>query len=183
MLGSMRNAAWCILLVGMAVLTLVGLRGCAKPVAMLHQRPSFDGKITVEGDSLSLSGELVFQRKSQHCQLMRRQPTTLALGRDREGNLFAYEADKYRPLQAEETRELRAVLALVDGTELSEPQRARRESSSSAALAARMPSGMTSPRSTSRERSRSFSIPSPKTFRRRREKGALPTHRNARRRA
>ncbi len=128
MLGSMRNAGhagWCILLVGVGVLTLVGLRGCAKPVAMLHQRPSFDGKITVEGDSLSLSGELVFQRKSQHCQLTRRQPTTLALGRDPEGNLFAYEANKYRPLQAEETRELRAVLALVDGTELSEPQPAK----------------------------------------------------------
>ncbi len=123
MLRSMRNAGhagWCIL--GVGVLTLVGLRGCAKPVAMLHQRPSFDGKITVEGDSLSLSGELVFQRKSQHCQLTRRQPTHLVLGRDPEGNLFAFEADRHRPLQAEETRELRAVLALVDGTELSEPQ-------------------------------------------------------------
>ena len=125
MLGSMRNAAWCILLVGMAVLTLVGLRGCAKPVAMLHQRPFFEGKITVEGDSLSLSRELIFQRESQHCQLTRRQPTTVVLGRDREGNLFAFEAGKPRPLQAEETRELRAVLALVDGTELSEPQPAK----------------------------------------------------------
>ena len=42
------------------------------------------------------------------------------LGRDRNGNLFARQADQYRSLRAEETRQLRGLLALVDGTGLTE---------------------------------------------------------------
>ena len=115
MLRNMRSARWCLL--------LVGLWACsAEPVAMLHQRPSFNGTITVEGDSLALTGELGFDRReSQNCQFTRRHPTTLVLGRDREGRLFAFEG-AHRALQAEETRQLRAVLALVDGTGLTKPQ-------------------------------------------------------------
>jgi len=105
-----------------AVLLAWLLVGCgAEPVPMLHERSSFDGRIILNSDTLSLTGELVFDRQSRYCQLTRRQPTTVALGRNPAGKLFAFEDGKPRPMGAEEQRQLRAVLALVDGKGVTAP--------------------------------------------------------------
>ncbi|MHC4078976.1 MAG: hypothetical protein ACYST0_11120 [Planctomycetota bacterium] len=98
------------------VLLLAGCSG--EPVRALHARPSFQGKITLEGDSMSLTGELVFDRRTRHCQLTRRGPRTVVLGRDGSGTLFSYENGEPHPMRPVETRQLSAVLALVDGTDL-----------------------------------------------------------------
>ncbi|MHC4513140.1 MAG: hypothetical protein ACYTGW_16385 [Planctomycetota bacterium] len=100
------------------VLLLAGCSG--EPVRALHVRPSFQGKITLEGDSLSLTRELVFDRRTRHCQLTCRGPRTVVLGRDRSGTLFAYEGGEPRPMRPVEARQLNAVLALVDGIDLTE---------------------------------------------------------------
>lgn len=100
----------------LALLPPLLLVGCgAEPVRMLHERPSFAGKITLKSDTLSLAGELVFDRESGHCQLKRDRPTTVTLGRDREGQQFAFEDGRPRKMRGAEARELRLVLALVDG--------------------------------------------------------------------
>lgn len=94
----------------------------SEAVRMLHERPSFEGEITVETDALSVTGELVFERQSGHCQLTRRKPATVALGRDRDGQLFAFEGDSYRPIRPKETRQLDLVLAVVDGNGITSPR-------------------------------------------------------------
>jgi hypothetical protein len=100
----------------LALLLPLLLVGCgAEAVRMLHERPSFTGKITLKSDTLSLAGELVFDRESGHCELKRGQSTTVTLGRDREGQLFAFEDGKPSRMRPEERRELRLVLAIVDG--------------------------------------------------------------------
>lgn len=99
------------------------LVGCgAGRVRMLHERPAFEGRITLKSDTLSVAGELGFDRQSRYCHFTRRQPTTVALGRDQAGRLFAFEDGKPRRIHAEEARQLRVVLALVDGNGVTTPR-------------------------------------------------------------
>lgn len=99
------------------MLLLLGLVvGCgAEPLRMLHERRSFQGSIALKSATLSLAAELAFDRESGHCQVVQRRATTVTLGRDRGGQLFAFEDGRPRALRAREMQELRLVLALVDG--------------------------------------------------------------------